>query len=597
MIRRNDQGRSRQALEQLLAERVPFVTATVVRAAKPTSVRPGDAALVLRRRDDRRLRRRRLRAGVGAAARRARAGDRRGRAAAPAARAPATERDALDGVVVAHNPCLSGGTLEIFLDPQLAAPRDADRGRDADRPRAGGRRRAPPATRSRAAASRPAAVRRRARRRLARRRRGGRAGARAARPASATSRWSPARSAARPCSTSLDVDDALRAQVHTPAGLDIGARAPADIAISILAQMVAERTTHAPELAGRDRDRPGLRDAGRSSATRRRTSASAASACTSAATAAAPPTPRSTPSRSRRDRILRREVSPGGESMSRMLSRPLGLGLAALALVLASPAAAATTEFSSSFEAGDRALDWTSTAETDAQGNKKQSGVTGSAQTGIPGSVADKITAIAASAREPAERDQGEWRSTAASAASGWPSRARAGCGCSCREPIAVVHYALTSANDSPERDPKDWQLQGSQNGSDWTTLDTQSGQDFAGSLPDQGVPLHQHDRVPLLPPERHREPRRRPDPARGAAALQRRHDAATAIGHEGRHLQRPGQRPEHQAERRLQRPQGAAVLGRAHGRRPRLRATTSSTPSTSRSRATPSCPTRSSPS
>ncbi len=44
----------------------------------------------------------------------------------------------------------------------------------------------------------------------------------------------------------LDVDDALRSSVHTPAGLDIGARAPADIAISILAQMIAERTTHAP---------------------------------------------------------------------------------------------------------------------------------------------------------------------------------------------------------------------------------------------------------------------------------------------------------------------------------------------------------------
>ena len=36
-----------QEMEQLLADRVPFVTATVVRAAKPTSVRPGDAAIVL----------------------------------------------------------------------------------------------------------------------------------------------------------------------------------------------------------------------------------------------------------------------------------------------------------------------------------------------------------------------------------------------------------------------------------------------------------------------------------------------------------------------------------------------------------------------
>src|ERR1700710_1543293 len=34
-------------MERLLSERVPFVTATVVRAAAPTSVRPGDSALVL----------------------------------------------------------------------------------------------------------------------------------------------------------------------------------------------------------------------------------------------------------------------------------------------------------------------------------------------------------------------------------------------------------------------------------------------------------------------------------------------------------------------------------------------------------------------
>ena len=40
----------------------------------------------------------------------------------------------------------------------------------------------------------------------------------------------------------LDVPDALRALVHTPAGLDIGARTPADIAISILAEIVATRT-------------------------------------------------------------------------------------------------------------------------------------------------------------------------------------------------------------------------------------------------------------------------------------------------------------------------------------------------------------------
>jgi xanthine dehydrogenase accessory factor len=51
---------------------------------------------------------------------------------------------------------------------------------------------------------------------------------------------------------SLDVPEALKAVVHTPAGLDIGARAPADVAISILAQIVAERTSHGPEVAAAD---------------------------------------------------------------------------------------------------------------------------------------------------------------------------------------------------------------------------------------------------------------------------------------------------------------------------------------------------------
>jgi hypothetical protein len=43
-----------------------------------------------------------------------------------------------------------------------------------------------------------------------------------------------------------------------------------------------------------------------------------------------------------------------------------------------------------------------------------------------------------------------------------------------------VVRYDLTSANDVPARDPKDWQFQGSNNGTSWTTLDTQTGQTFA---------------------------------------------------------------------------------------------------------------------
>ncbi|MGH3387980.1 MAG: ThuA domain-containing protein [Actinomadura sp.] len=45
--------------------------------------------------------------------------------------------------------------------------------------------------------------------------------------------------------------------------------------------------------------------------------------------------------------------------------------------------------------------------------------------------------------------------------------------------PVAVAHYAMTSANDFPGRDPKDWTLQGSQDGESWTDLDKRTGESF----------------------------------------------------------------------------------------------------------------------
>src|SRR5262245_30268234 len=111
-----------ERMEQLLAAREPFVTATVVRAAKPTSVRPGDSALVLAdgtiegfvggvcAQESVRLHAARvLETGEGILLR-----------LLPSV----AEWDEIrDGVVVSHNPCLSGGALEIFLDPQPVAPR------------------------------------------------------------------------------------------------------------------------------------------------------------------------------------------------------------------------------------------------------------------------------------------------------------------------------------------------------------------------------------------------------------------------------------------------------------------------------------------
>lgn len=44
----------------------------------------------------------------------------------------------------------------------------------------------------------------------------------------------------------------------------------------------------------------------------------------------------------------------------------------------------------------------------------------------------------------------------------------------------AVSEYKISSANDVPERDPASWQLQGSNDGLNWTTLDSRTGQVFA---------------------------------------------------------------------------------------------------------------------
>jgi xanthine dehydrogenase accessory factor len=102
-------------------ERVAFVQATVVRAGRPASVRAGATALVL---------------GDGTIE-----GFVGGHCAEPSVRLHALhaletgealllriepgagDSDAIEGAVTEHNPCLSGGALEIFLEPHLPAAR------------------------------------------------------------------------------------------------------------------------------------------------------------------------------------------------------------------------------------------------------------------------------------------------------------------------------------------------------------------------------------------------------------------------------------------------------------------------------------------
>ncbi|CAN5469993.1 XdhC family protein [soil metagenome] len=105
----------------LAGDRVPFVQATVVRAQRPTSVRPGDAALVLADGS--------IEGFVGGTC--AEASVRLHGLRVLETGEPlllrilpgSGEEGATEGAVTVPNPCLSGGGLEIFLEPRLPAAR------------------------------------------------------------------------------------------------------------------------------------------------------------------------------------------------------------------------------------------------------------------------------------------------------------------------------------------------------------------------------------------------------------------------------------------------------------------------------------------
>jgi xanthine dehydrogenase accessory factor len=226
--------------EELRARRTPFVFATVVRAQRPTSAKPGDCALVLADGT--------LEGFVGGACAestvRLQGLRLLGTGQSTLLRITPRPGDDLveEGVVTVGNPCLSGGTLEIFLeaelppvlvrvfgdapvaralvsvgtalgydvvadgDPLAPLPEDVDavivasHGRDED-----------VVLRS----------------------------ALAARVSYIGLVASPRRGSA--VLTALDVDEKARARVHTPAGLDIGARTPTEIALSIYTEIIASR--------------------------------------------------------------------------------------------------------------------------------------------------------------------------------------------------------------------------------------------------------------------------------------------------------------------------------------------------------------------
>jgi xanthine dehydrogenase accessory factor len=246
-----------QHVEELRAAREPFVYATVVRAAAPTSVRPGDSALVLADGT--------IEGFVGGvcaqasvrlhAIRAMETGDSLLLRLVPGTEtgsgAPGDDPMAQDGVVVVNNPCLSGGALEIFLEPQLPAPRVVVAGGTpiaravAEVARAAGFDVAP---------VEPGAVEPRSTDAALIVASHGTdeeiALTRALEAGVGYVALVASRRRGRSVIEALDAPDALRDQIRTPAGMDIGARTPGEIAVSILAEwlMVRQGGTGSPML-------------------------------------------------------------------------------------------------------------------------------------------------------------------------------------------------------------------------------------------------------------------------------------------------------------------------------------------------------------
>lgn len=230
---------------ELRRARVPFVHARVVLAERPTSAKPGDEALVLGDGT--------IEGFVGGACAestvRAQSLALLDSHEAVLLRIAPEAEPAQAGKLVVHNPCLSGGTLEIFLQPvvpplRLAVVGDApvaralrdlagSMGYDVVAGAGAGDHVVADDTTAFVVASHghdevPALL----------------AALRAGVPYVGLV---ASRKRGEAVVASLDCCSSMKSRVHTPAGLDIGARVPSEIALSILAEIVAQR----PRSSGR----------------------------------------------------------------------------------------------------------------------------------------------------------------------------------------------------------------------------------------------------------------------------------------------------------------------------------------------------------
>ncbi|HCT77463.1 MAG TPA: alpha-mannosidase, partial [Micromonosporaceae bacterium] len=109
---------------------------------------------------------------------------------------------------------------------------------------------------------------------------------------------------------------------------------------------------------------------------------------------------------------------------------------------------------------------------------------TAAADPGLPNNIRERIVEITASG-ENAQFGEGKEQLVDGDKGTKWLTFATTGwVQVKLSSPIAVTKYAMTSANDVPERDPRNWTLQGSNDALNWTIVDTQTDQTF----PDRGV-------------------------------------------------------------------------------------------------------------
>jgi xanthine dehydrogenase accessory factor len=230
-----------ETAEELIRSRVPFVHATVVRAQRPASAHAGDTALV--RADGV------IDGFVGGTCAESSVREYGLMTLAtnqplllrivPGERLPESTEE---GAVTVANPCLSGGSVEIFLEPRVPAPRMLVVGESpiAEALATLGR---PlgfavdvvPGEHAEPTAEDAALV-------VASHGRGEEPALTAAlRLGVRYVGLVASRIRGAAVLASLDVSDEQRARVHSPAGLDIGGRTAAEIALSVLAEIVAER--------------------------------------------------------------------------------------------------------------------------------------------------------------------------------------------------------------------------------------------------------------------------------------------------------------------------------------------------------------------